>query len=80
MASATDAEDFSNVPASIKIYKWKIFKYFWKAKICKLLYIFALQKIISEIDAEALKISSASVADAIVPNCWTYNILSFDLF
>ena len=55
--------------------------YFLKTKICKLLYIFALQKIISEIVAEALKSSSVSIADAIGPDCWTYNnILSFDLF
>ena len=47
-------------------------------KSTKLLQIFAFQKIASGIDAEALKCSSASITDAIGPDCWThynYNIL-----
>ena len=34
--------------------------------------IFAFQKIASVIDAEALKCSSASITDAIGPDCWTH--------
>ena len=38
----------------------------------KQLTIFAFQKIASGIDAEALKCSSASITDAIWPDCWTH--------
>ena len=48
---------------------------FGKQKSTKVLQIFAFQKIASGIDAEALKCSSASITDAIWPDCWThYNI------
>ena len=45
---------------------------FGKQKSTKVLQIFAFQKIASGIDAEALKCSSASITDAIWPDCWTH--------
>ena len=47
---------------------------FGKQKSTKVLQIFAFQKIASGIDAEALKCSSASIPDAIWPDCWTHYI------
>ena len=53
--------------------------FFGKQKSTKLLQIFAFQKIASGIDAKALKCSSASIPDAIGPDCWTHymNYLNF---
>ena len=44
-----------------------------KQKFTKFLLIFTFQKIASEIEAETLKSSSASITDAIGPDCWTHN-------
>ena len=49
----------------------KYLSIFWKQKSTKVLLIFTIPKIASEIDAESPKSSSAPITDAIAPDCWT---------
>ena len=53
---------------------------FGKQKSTKLLQIFAFQKLASEIDAEVVKCSFASITDAIGADCWTHNTVNIYIF